>query len=381
MANEQSKRLEELCGNHIVLGFDKLLDLEREGINHGIEIDKDLLQLVHDSYLCIGDVAGVGGLNEYLGEIDIELNVNKDSFHQGYVNVLTSWWVNESRLETLDSFAEENNVNIDYKKVLQEAYNKKLVTFRLKNLDLIEEKSKSEGINLDFDPELFVEGFSKPNSRHYYSVTSYREFEAFATRKGVTLDTTNILQRDYRDALGNSREFIIEDIEEIAEEKGVELEVDEDFLKRTLQKNYNENVEKGDDYCAKELMKYAKSKGVRLEEHEKQNEQMGDEFSISKTVGEIDIELTGGEMNIRKFILGKSGGRLNVIYDGNCGYHRYIGYKHGISPIGGGYMNVDLQENIIEVFSSSGDFDYEPRVVTANALSLAFPDFKIEVRK
>ena len=42
-------------------------------------------------------------------------------------------------------------------------------------------------------------------------------------------------------------------------------------------------------------------------------------------------------------------------------------------------MNFDPENKVIRVFGSSGDYSHEPRIITANVLSKAFPDFKLEI--
>ena len=52
----EAKLLEEICGDDISLGFHKVLDLEQQGIDHGIGLYQHLLQRVFDSYLSNGDI-------------------------------------------------------------------------------------------------------------------------------------------------------------------------------------------------------------------------------------------------------------------------------------------------------------------------------------
>ena len=96
-------------------------------------------------------------------------------------------------------------------------------------------------------------------------------------------------------------------------------------------------------------------------------------------------------MRDNKFILGHWGDKFKLVYDNGVHYHKEIkenekfysseDYISGNRPCGGGRLDIDLDGRNITICRRSTSYGYEPRIVTADLLSMALPDFEIKVRK
>ena len=210
-------------------------------------------------------------------------------------------------------------------------------------------------------------------------ISRAKKIEKYAQEKGIQLNLETTLQKAYETKLNEGDISRAKKIEEYAKEKGIHVSVDKETLQKTLQKAYETKINKGEIDKVKNIEKYAQEKGIQLEGEK-------EDIKIEKNLeGIAFIGIYGtaynGKMN-QKFVLGKDEeGTLNLIFDDNYGYHSGISENYRLDALGGGWMEIDVNQKKIRVYSRSGDFGYEPRLITAVLLQKAFPDWHIKIEE
>jgi hypothetical protein len=440
MTRTQAARLEELCGEHIDLGFEKLIG-NYGFTNHGIEINEELLQIIFELKLKQGSIEQALSLKKQAKRLghEIEAEIDEEVWYKDCLLNLT--WGRTKLFEDGSAFYGEAYEHIggfsDFKKALQEAYNTNITGGYINRAVVLETLAETHGVKLKLDPKLVEEGYLNPKSAIYFERSrSLKQFIEFAAEKNIKLDAENILQETSKRIqlreLGDG--WKLERLESIAGNLNIELDLDEEVIEESLQKYYKRllSEDRSDDYedttfslihglewgagkrgiklkADKRLMQesiqrmydrfieeeacyltrerindrvmsfieYADKKSIKIKTTE--FEQEG--FAAEKTVDGIGVIINQskfGEYN--KFVLGMTPDHdLILIYDNRNEYHKHFRYGYGITPIGGGSMNFDPENKVIRVFGSSGDYSHEPRIITANVLSKAFPDFKLEI--
>lgn len=83
-----------------------------------------------------------------------------------------------------------------------------------------------------------------------------------------------------------------------------------------------------------------------------------------------------------KFIVGRSAagdGSFVVVFDTWCAFHKDIGAKYGLSPMGGGWCEIVHPRREVWLSSSSTQFGREPdRRLTLALYRAALPDYRVE---
>jgi hypothetical protein len=89
-----------------------------------------------------------------------------------------------------------------------------------------------------------------------------------------------------------------------------------------------------------------------------------------------DAEVAG------KFVVGRSpadAGTLVVAYDTQCAFHKDIGAKYGLMPMGGGWCEIDHARREVWLSGRSTQFGKEPdRGLTLALYRAALPDYRVE---
>lgn len=83
-----------------------------------------------------------------------------------------------------------------------------------------------------------------------------------------------------------------------------------------------------------------------------------------------------------KFIVGRSpadSGALVFAFDAECAFHKDIGEKYGLRPMGGGWCEIMHQRREVWVSGSSTQFGREPdRRLTLALYRAALPGYRVE---
>lgn len=83
-----------------------------------------------------------------------------------------------------------------------------------------------------------------------------------------------------------------------------------------------------------------------------------------------------------KFIVGRSpadSGMLVVAFDTRCAFHKDIGAKYGLRPMGGGWCEIVHSRREVWLSSKSTQFGKEPdRRLTLALYRAALPEYRVE---
>ncbi|HEY3444634.1 MAG TPA: hypothetical protein VGK29_28040 [Paludibaculum sp.] len=83
-----------------------------------------------------------------------------------------------------------------------------------------------------------------------------------------------------------------------------------------------------------------------------------------------------------KFVVGRSvaeGGALVLAFDTACTFHKDIGEKYGLRPMGGGWCEVVERRHEVWISGYSTQFGREPdRAVTLALFQAALPAYRVE---
>ena len=86
-----------------------------------------------------------------------------------------------------------------------------------------------------------------------------------------------------------------------------------------------------------------------------------------------------------KFIVGRSaedGGLLVLAFDTACGFHKDIGAKYGLAPMGGGWCEIVEWRHEVWISGYSTQFGREPdRELTLALYRTALPAYRVEEKE
>ncbi|MBD3354365.1 hypothetical protein GF361_00090 [Candidatus Woesearchaeota archaeon] len=174
------------------------------------------------------------------------------------------------------------------------------------------------------------------------------------------------------------------------EDKVIKYQEISNSIKSAMEKKElaKEDIQEAFDYLAgyhlkertEEVKNYAEEIGVELDDR---IGRIDEEREIES--GDISIKLNGTysknhPISIGKFVMSSDeDGNLHIAYNNYTSMHKNIRVPGG--KIGGGWLEIDEKEKKINIFGRSGDFGYEPRLLTTLAFIEAFPEYEITSEK
>ena len=96
----------------------------------------------------------------------------------------------------------------------------------------------------------------------------------------------------------------------------------------------------------------------------------------------VILSAPAGDGPSGKFVVGRSaadGGALVLAFDTACTFHKDIGEKYGLRPMGGGWCEVVERRREVWISGHSTQFGREPdRTLTLTLFEAALPGYRVE---
>ncbi|MCD6371863.1 MAG: hypothetical protein J7L39_04065 [Candidatus Aenigmarchaeota archaeon] len=276
---------------------------------------------------------------------------------------------------------------------LQEVYERVISELEFPYAERLERYAKQRGINLDLETALqktYETALIEKILIAEYT-TPAEELEEYAKQRGINLDLETALQKTYGRAVKEGCISLALEIQEYAQKRGIKVKVDKEMLQKGIRIGYEraklawdfeEEIERLEEYARKMGIQVEEVKDIDIEDIKTKIEKNVDGLAF---IGIYGLPRRGEMAGM--FVLGEDEeGTLKLIFDNtyetfNDESHEDIARDYKLKAIGGGQMEIDVNQKKIRVYDSSEDFDYEPRIVTAALLQKAFPDWDIKIEK
>ena len=350
MASEKS--LLEICGENVGLGFTKLIDLEGEGVKNGLDLTSRTFQRVYDLFLSAGELSDSKKVEGHAKKKEAELKLDIKLLQEGYYRSLIGYSLDLNLLKEFEDYSKSKGSSLDFKSAGQRALQYYLSQGAFKQIAEIEKISLERKTNLSLSNQEMQGAFEE------FLINGYVE----------SLDE-------------------IKRVEDYLKDKRLQPLVGRDLLQKAYKRSLR--LSWGRDKRIKLLKQYARQHKITLSKAEPQKipeeESERDKiipFSLNEKVNGIDVvfNVRESEKN-RKFILARNGSNLSLVFNNSYSMHKDIGEEYSVRPIGGGYFDIDPNKRTLVVRSNSGDFGYEPRILTTDLVSRALPDFKLRIER
>jgi hypothetical protein len=208
--------------------------------------------------------------------------------------------------------------------------------------------------------ELIAQGYHLSLGYYAYNIEMLEEFEKYCQGRDIELQNIRKAKEQmYKHLIHNNRAG---------------------HARKTREDVFNMIRAAGSELTYEEVAKMDYLKDLNVPEEQ----QLRQTVEAHVDVHPITVRLYGKRQDKPmggKFIVGITPEQgLELVFDGTLGEHGDIGVKYDLQVIGGGWLKIDEQENRVIISKKSQDFGFDPRSITAKALSEAFPGYTVEER-
>ena len=348
----------------------------------------------------------------------INLEITQDTFQEAYHDAR-----NINMMQEVEDLANKRGINLEITQIvrdkIQDSYCYYFYNNNIEGMQKIEDFANERGVKLERTQDTFQKIFdaevsNKANATWVrYNISKALES---AEKFGIKIEIKKeIIQQAFENLCmafseaGSLNPGDIEEIQEISQEHGVELENVKELIERAYigiihnkemghvdsrRNTFLEMLQKvGSNLAYEDVAKMDYLKYLEVPK----NEILDIEKTITINDSPIDVVFQGRKgieffdqvsMNRRrksvgmngKFIMGTTkDDNLKFVFDSTLGEHTDIATKYDLKALGGGWIRIDEQNKTISISGTSQKFGVEPRSISRQIVADVFPEYELSV--